>query len=379
MLGANEIGMRRVGLPIHPRRIVGESLESWVNRFAFSNQFSRWQLIGTANDADLPSSYSYSCMVRQISSALAASPNEIKSACLATYSILGTQRDDISSWSTGRTGSRWYCSECLKEDQIPHFRLMWRLVFAPVCVKHHTLLCGSCPNCGTPVELRRRNRSFDVAKCYRCFSSLATVRSNALRVSKQEVEMVSDELGLLDGSLNPSEIGWRQSRSDYFKTLEIAVRVLLRVRNINQGKTFQTSPLIGAELHEPRVALRFLLEAWPLLKDFERMKKFKERHKAVYMNKVGMNGYPQYLEPLHPERGRIHHLDLRLIEGAIRKLGQSNTPLTMKAISLDTGYILGSINSVILREPQLRSLYNETKAKTLEGAAEEKMDTVIPL
>lgn len=48
-----------------------------------------------------------------------------------------------------------YCPLCLKEDEIPYFRTLWRVGLIPVCIQHSCCLRDCCPICQSPVMFYR--------------------------------------------------------------------------------------------------------------------------------------------------------------------------------------------------------------------------------
>lgn len=43
-----------------------------------------------------------------------------------------------------------FCPQCLREDEVPHFRLRWRLCLHSVCERHGVRLIDGCNRCGHP-------------------------------------------------------------------------------------------------------------------------------------------------------------------------------------------------------------------------------------
>jgi hypothetical protein len=50
-----------------------------------------------------------------------------------------------------------YCPLCLREDEVPYFRRLWRLSFVTMCPKHWMPLLDRCSCCGEPVAFHRRD------------------------------------------------------------------------------------------------------------------------------------------------------------------------------------------------------------------------------
>lgn len=51
-----------------------------------------------------------------------------------------------------------FCPWCLRDDEQPYFRRVWRLAFTVFCPKHNVMLSDRCPECGDPVNYHGRMR-----------------------------------------------------------------------------------------------------------------------------------------------------------------------------------------------------------------------------
>ncbi|MFK3843347.1 TniQ family protein [Serratia sp. NPDC087055] len=70
-------------------------------------------------------------------------------------------------------GGVQFCPKCLSEDKHPYFRLMWRLSFSTVCLKHQCLLKMGCPHCGESVQYHRLTAPDEnIHLCFRCLTDL---------------------------------------------------------------------------------------------------------------------------------------------------------------------------------------------------------------
>lgn len=65
-------------------------------------------------------------------------------------------------------GGLQFCPLCLKEDDIPYFRKVWRLKEYSICKKHHIALFGRCKKCLTPLTISRNYQDKDFTFCYKC-------------------------------------------------------------------------------------------------------------------------------------------------------------------------------------------------------------------
>lgn len=57
--------------------------------------------------------------------------------------------------SLARQGTLQFCGVCLASDEVPYFRLDWRLAFFVWCPEHRTLMQDCCGQCGAPVRLHQ--------------------------------------------------------------------------------------------------------------------------------------------------------------------------------------------------------------------------------
>lgn len=152
------------GLPsrflVRPNWIAGESLSSWRQRTAWANGY---RLFPVADGHVRRSDPDMGFNERDLQWAAALHDSTV-SVCREM--TLDGQTGRLVSHVASRSQPRWwlrcrygekeshhgsmFCSQCLAEDQHPHFRLSWRYAFATVCLKHHVLLSDQCPHCGRP-------------------------------------------------------------------------------------------------------------------------------------------------------------------------------------------------------------------------------------
>lgn len=140
----------------------GESLRSWVARLCLSNllfprQILRGVRYAAENDIDLIPSTSLIDRVCTIS-------NTEESIVLASTA----QR--YVGWGIERIGSCYertplwhayyrnsedayvYCPVCLRNDEIPYFRIAWRFAIYIFCPRHGCEMLDRCPHCQAPVD-----------------------------------------------------------------------------------------------------------------------------------------------------------------------------------------------------------------------------------
>src|SRR5262249_54090846 len=67
---------------------------------------------------------------------------------------------------------------CLRNDEEPYFRRMWRLGFIVACPSHGVILRDSCPKCGKPACPHRVSLDDpSLRHCYNCRANLSKATS----------------------------------------------------------------------------------------------------------------------------------------------------------------------------------------------------------
>ena len=62
-----------------------------------------------------------------------------------------------------------YCPMCLREDNVPYFRKVWRTVFYNICHKHQCYLYEYCPACHTKLDISKMyDNQLAFTFCHRC-------------------------------------------------------------------------------------------------------------------------------------------------------------------------------------------------------------------
>lgn len=88
-----------------------------------------------------------------------------------------------------------YCPECLKEDDIPYFRLSWRLALYTFCPRHRILMADRCHNCEASVAFHRLELGkADLAEvktldcCWQCGEPLSEAMMEGLSLHPKLVD-----------------------------------------------------------------------------------------------------------------------------------------------------------------------------------------------
>lgn len=156
--------------PRHPPPLAEESFSSWFLRLADANGLPASELYAGA----LPGSYlnrqdldrtAGPELIRVLSTHTGVDARDIRDRTFARWvgQIFG--EDDgrcrldwlppIGSEKARRSFGQQYCPACLASDEVPYFRLEWRLRFVALCPVHKCLLADRCPACASPIYVLR--------------------------------------------------------------------------------------------------------------------------------------------------------------------------------------------------------------------------------
>lgn len=174
---------------IRPRIKSGESLSSWRQRAGQANGFrwfptsnGRW----VARDPDLlPAESEIGWLTREFD----VSAVGLRQASLDQFAAPlagGRFTAPLARWilpcarqSSHNGATSGYCPICLKNDDIPFFRLAWRLAFVTHCPQHNCRLIEHCPTCSSciwPNAFAERAsyslKGMDLALCMACGAPL---------------------------------------------------------------------------------------------------------------------------------------------------------------------------------------------------------------
>ncbi|RPE77795.1 MULTISPECIES: TniQ family protein [unclassified Frondihabitans] len=147
----------------------GESLESWLTRFAhhlFASRqslFEHFQLTADeAKESRTWGDYLPERAAEKISTVSGISVASLRHMTLARHDGRVVQFDENHRirrlrWWARADGTR-YCPDCLKENR-GAYKLDWRLSWSFACTTHRCLLRDACPSCQEPAKSREgRNR-----------------------------------------------------------------------------------------------------------------------------------------------------------------------------------------------------------------------------
>lgn len=87
-----------------------------------------------------------------------------------------------------------YCPICLKNDDIPYFRISWRLGYIPFCSEHNCYLLNRCPSCGEPIAFYKIKWNSNLKTCYNCGHSLTDA---GVKIIPEDDPLLNDFKNLL--------------------------------------------------------------------------------------------------------------------------------------------------------------------------------------
>lgn len=291
-------------VPIHPRLLKGESLESWLVRTAHSNrehpvEFARQYLQTETTRFVGPTDWDFH--YRKIECSLQAyhvSPNLSTVSRFGT--TLGTNLGDLRFWTTVRGEGRRYCPRCLEERIVPYFSLIWRINLIPICMTHRLLLQARCgnPKCNAPVSLTDKNQSFDISRCSRCDFQLKDTQSTRIDSEPWDEDEFGQLAGLLYGNLSPRDFDWNCDTPEFFR----ALRLLIMYEREVEGSSGERTPIPnrlptrdGREFLHFSHTIRRLLKYGPVVTDHAAFNNFVSKRKYV----------PGVIKPLILRRIRV--------------------------------------------------------------------------
>ena len=109
----------------------------------------------------------------------------------------------VLSWKCCTAGVRrrvknQFCPHCLRDDEIPYFRLSWRLSFATVCEVHRIPLWDSCPACHGELDLQAVRKMGSqgsgpgIVFCRKCGTDLRFVEPLTIPPGEAETQKIVD-------------------------------------------------------------------------------------------------------------------------------------------------------------------------------------------
>lgn len=265
----------RTGLPIHPELLPGESYESYALRLAYSNVMTVHtlkQCLGLKKGANTDSIDQERAWVELISERL---PNRTAQS-RSLWSFKKSLGRTWKSWFTPKY-LRHYCPLCLKEDSVPHLRLVWRLGFYVACPKHRVLLESRCGRCGHEFRPTRPNPYFSLDRCYACGHRFSSTQPRRLDNGDMGLVAVAEMTPLVT---TPSEAV--RSTSVCVKHPFEVLFFLISIFRELYAKSASAFHVSGGCLvpREEGVMLSIVGKAWNVMSSVERLEDFAGRNQG---------------------------------------------------------------------------------------------------
>jgi hypothetical protein len=89
-----------------------------------------------------------------------------------------------------------YCPVCLRHDQRPYMRRLWRVGFATMCTRHAVILRDRCPHCAGYLHL---HRAPSLRHCFRCGGNLTSQIDEKQACNEMLAQQIRFEKALHDG------------------------------------------------------------------------------------------------------------------------------------------------------------------------------------
>ncbi|MYN04547.1 hypothetical protein GTP41_20860 [Pseudoduganella sp. DS3] len=262
---------------IRPPPFNSESLSSWRQRAATMNGLRRYPVAPGCTRHSDPDRIRSDFELAWLRSEFRLTEKELRSLTLDhALSLLGcaSLEGDKLHWvlphngdALSVSGRPMFCPQCLEEDEVPYFRIAWRLACNARCEIHGCMLEERCPFCGSsvwPTTCHRREclvwLPFD--SCQSCGKSLA---KSERRAPKRQAKAVTEysEIQSADSDINAlwyvSQLLIRRRsrllRSKVFSFASIAEMESPASTTIEQVPVAQRAAILAAA--------RWLLDEWP--------------------------------------------------------------------------------------------------------------------
>ncbi|MEM5777935.1 MAG: TniQ family protein [Candidatus Aenigmatarchaeota archaeon] len=195
-----------------------------------------------------------------------------------------------------------FCPLCIRENNIPYLKKIWRVSFYTVCTKHNVLLLDKCPQCGESINPFKLSKDEILFACYRCgfnFRQSPVVKIPENSCGIKAVKIMEDVLqkGYFSWSSDNYvySIGFFMVIRQLIKVLKILVRKeivseseILRHEILYDTEYFQKVKNVifqKREIEKSGVLEKYFLfsAALNLLEDYpHRLKEFLNKHSICY-------------------------------------------------------------------------------------------------
>ncbi|MBI3859563.1 MAG: TniQ family protein [Thaumarchaeota archaeon] len=279
--------------PIHPRPLPDESMESWVLRRAYANFFTILQLARRHHGLSLKGcNYDFLDSENALFRMATSGIEEAQSAGLVFSSFKTALGSNWKLWATPSLGPRRFCPLCFAEEEVPHLKLIWRLNFVVVCLKHYVFLQSQCGRCGAAFRPTNTNRSFDIRTCHRCANHLD---GRVVPAGQNDSGCVGIKalVQVLEGTTNPKSFGWSGSIQELFSTVEFLTRFIGKL-NGQEGRLAHARGIAVLQ-RSANFNLNLIGTAWTLLCDTPMLEEFIQAHQRQF-NRSTRGSCPEFLK-----------------------------------------------------------------------------------
>lgn len=170
--------------PSRPTQRLEESFSSWFTRLSLANGLSASELYRAA----LPGARLYRAdqdrnapegLIAELACRTDITEQTLRGMTFRRWHSSLVGDDDghrklpwlpaAASWASKQSYGQQYCPMCLAGDEVPYFRLHWRLAFTTVCAEHGVLFLDRCPACAAAVQPMYCPPNVESAAiCWRC-------------------------------------------------------------------------------------------------------------------------------------------------------------------------------------------------------------------
>jgi len=279
----------------HPTQKQGESMESLVIRHAYSNVLSpyRFSLFYLRKDI---AKYDYDLLreakLVQLVATVIGDESKVRAMTLPMFlrrwGISWRETVLSAKGNSYRKGAK-YCPLCFSDDDIPFLRVLWRLNFAQVCLKHEVLLESKCGQCGSPFRPWTGNPRIatSISICPACGHPLSRMSPRHLAHDDPARIAASNLVGLLEGRITPKEIGWDSETEDFCAMIGFLFLFLKSIHS--EVKTNERVP------SEAQLLSRVYGEVWELVRDRTSLEHVIIDHQRSFNQYLRWRGCPRLL------------------------------------------------------------------------------------
>lgn len=142
-----------------PPRIKEEAVSAWIYRIAARYRWSPYAVCKLLGVKFKPQALDFALtkndMRRIADMTMAPAPSLVSPMSRGISELTPKHRRALVVRPDGSPRYR-FCAQCLHEDEVPYWRLSWRLATTVLCERHDLLLTQYCPSCNESVSLNGR-------------------------------------------------------------------------------------------------------------------------------------------------------------------------------------------------------------------------------